>query len=132
MPPLEEPVYFVDRSLGKRVIAERLRDEGIKVEVHDDHLAQDAPDEEWVRLAADRGWVALTRDKNIRHRSAEISAIRRFGASVIVIRMKDARAIAIAEVLVNARRRMASFVARTPPPFVAGLRADGKLPSYSI
>ena len=79
MPPLEEPVYFVDRSLGKRVIAERLRDEGIKVEVHDDHLAQDAPDEEWVRLAADRGWVA-----------------------------------------------------RTPPPFVAGLSADGKLLNYSI
>ena len=28
-------------------IAERLRQEGLRVEIHDDHLPPDAPDEEW-------------------------------------------------------------------------------------
>lgn len=38
MPPLEEPVLFIDRSLGKHIIINRLRAEGMKVEAHDDHL----------------------------------------------------------------------------------------------
>ena len=49
-PPPDEPTLFLDRSLGKHIIADRLRSEGIKVEVHDDHLPADAPDEDWLAL----------------------------------------------------------------------------------
>ena len=42
---VEQPVPY--RNLGKRVIAERLRQNGLRVALHDDHLPPDAPDEEW-------------------------------------------------------------------------------------
>ena len=71
----EDLTLFLDRNLGKNIIANRLRSEGIKVEVHDDHLPSDAPDEEWIELVGQRCWVAVTRDRNVRYRGAELAAI---------------------------------------------------------
>jgi hypothetical protein len=34
----ESPILFLDRSLGKKTVAEALRGIGAKVEVHDDHF----------------------------------------------------------------------------------------------
>jgi hypothetical protein len=46
---LPEPwTFFVDRSLGGRVVAEALRAAGEAVEVHDDHFAVDAADQTWL------------------------------------------------------------------------------------
>lgn len=36
--PQREPTLFLDRNLGKHIVANRLRSEGMAVEVHDDHL----------------------------------------------------------------------------------------------
>ena len=95
------------------------------VEVHDDHLAPDAPDEEWIALVGRRGWVAITKDRNVRYRAAELGAIRRHSARIIVIRMKDATGPDIAELLVRGRHRIARFAAKRPPPFVAGIYGSG-------
>ena len=102
------------------------------VEVHDDHLPQNTPDEDWIALVGRKGWVAITKDKNIRYRAAELGAIRRHSARVIVIRMKNATGPHIAELLVKGRRRIARFAAKTPPPFVAGLYANGTVKGYEI
>ncbi len=87
----EEPILFLDRNLGKHVIADRLRSAGMKVEIHDNHLPLDAPDEDWIALVGRRGWVALTKDKNIRYRTAELASIIRNAARVIVVRAKMRR-----------------------------------------
>ena len=42
--PLETAVFFIDRSVGKKTVANALREAGLHVEVHDDHFAQDALD----------------------------------------------------------------------------------------
>ena len=102
----------------------------MKVEVHDDHLPLDAPDEEWVALVGRMGWVVITKDKNVRYRAAELDAIRRHSARVIVIRMKNATGPDIAELLVNGRRRIARFAAETPAPFVAGIYGSGTVKAY--
>lgn len=70
-----EPTLFLDRNLGKHAIANRLRSEGMAVEVHDDHLAPDAPDEDWIALVGCKNWLAITKDRNIRYRTAELEAI---------------------------------------------------------
>lgn len=49
-PDIGDFVLFLDRNLGKHIIADRLRSEGLNVEIHDDHLPLDAPDEEWLKL----------------------------------------------------------------------------------
>ena len=130
--PPPEPTLFIDRSLGKHIIADRLRTEGMAVEVHDDHLPQDAPDEDWIALVGHRGWVAITKDRNIRYRASELEAIRRHTARVIVIRMKNATGPEIAELLLKGRRRIARFAAKTPPPFVAGIYGSGTVKAYEI
>ena len=45
-----------------------LRRADLKVEVHDEHLAQDAPDPEWLAFAARNNWIVITRDERIRYR----------------------------------------------------------------
>lgn len=128
--PLPEPTLFLDRNLGKHIIAERLRSEGMKVEVHDDHLATDAPDEDWIALVGRRRWVAITKDKNVRYRAAELQAIQRYSARVIVVRTKNATGSDIAELLVKGRRRILRFVTATQPPFVAGINRSGAVKAY--
>lgn len=107
--PPEVPTLFLDRNLGKKIIPERLRPEGIQVEVHDDHLAIDAPDEEWIALVGRMNWVAITKDRNIRYRSAELDSVAKHSARVVVIRMKNATGPDIADLLANARDRIARF-----------------------
>ena len=126
-PPPELPTLFLDRNLGKNIVSERLRAEGVDIEVHDDHFAIDAPDEEWIGSVARRGWVAVTRDRNIRYRTHEMNSIRENAARVIVIRMKAATGEAIAEVLCRSMSRIARFVTATPAPFVVAITSNGAL-----
>ena len=126
----EEPILFLDRNLGKHIIAGRLRSAGMKVEVHDNHLPPDAPDEDWIAFVGRMGWVALTKDKNIRYRIAELESIRRNAARIIVIRAKNATGSDIAELLVKGRRRIARFAAKTPAPFVAAIDGSGRVRMY--
>ena len=78
--PPEPPQFFVDRSLGKHLIPESLRQAGYTVHtlasVYGEQGAQTVSDEEWIELAADRGWVVLTKDDRIRRRPAELRAVR--------------------------------------------------------
>lgn len=52
-PEQPEPlVFFIDRSLGKKTIADALKQEGAKVHVHDDLFPADTEDERWLRRSA--------------------------------------------------------------------------------
>ena len=78
------------------------------------------------------GWVAITKDRNVRYRAAELEAIRRHSARIVVIRMKNATGPDIAALLLTARRRIARFAAKTLPPFVAGIYRNGTVKAYEI
>ncbi len=122
-----EPTLFLDRNLGRHIVACRLRSDGMTVEVYDDHLPEEAPDEEWIELVGRMNWIAITRDNNVRYRTAELEAIRRHVARVIVIRMKNVTGSDIAALLAKAR-----FAERTPAPFVAGIQGSGAIQIYDI
>ena len=126
----EEPTLFLDRNLGKHIIANRLRSVGMKIELHDNHLPADAPDEDWIALVGRMGWVALTKDKNIRYRTAELKSIMKNAARIVVIRAKNTTGSDIAELLVKGRHRIARFAAKTPAPFVAAIDRSSKVRSY--
>lgn len=129
-PPPDEPTLFLDRNLGRHIVADRLRSEGMKVEIHDDHLPPDAPDEEWIALVGRKGWVAVTKDKNVRYRAAELVSIKRHSARVLVVRTKNATGPDIATLLVAGRRRIARLARNTPAPFVAGITGSGQVKKY--
>ena len=129
--PPDEPTLFLDRNLGRHIVADRLRSEGMKVEVHDDHLPPDAPDEEWITLVGRKGWGAVTKDKNVRYRAAELASIRRHSARVLVVRTKNATGLDIAALLIAGRRRIARFAqSTTPAPFVAAIYRSGQVKEY--
>ena len=121
---------FLDRNLGKHIIAEELRSLGMKVEVHDDHLPPDAPDEDWIALVGKEGWVALTMDKNVRHRKAELDYIRRHSARVVVLRAKNATGSDIGDLLAKGRNSIIRFATKTAAPFVARIDRRGKVPPW--
>jgi uncharacterized protein with PIN domain len=58
-------VFFLDRSLGKKIIAEALRTAGADVRIHDDIFIQDAQDVEWLPEVGQKGWIVLTKDSHI-------------------------------------------------------------------
>jgi len=73
---LPEPwTFFVDRSLGGKVVADALRAAGEAVEVHDDHFAADAADQTWLAEIGMRAWVVLSKDDRIRRNPVEREAL---------------------------------------------------------
>ena len=125
-------VLFLDRNLGKHVIAEALLAAGHPVEIHDDHLPVNAPDEDWIKLISSRGWIGVTKDKRIRYRSAEISTIKEYRARVIVIRAKNQTGTELAEILLKYHSRIQKFVTREKAPFIAGINRSGTISHYDV
>src|SRR4051794_33387616 len=71
---LEQAIFFVDRSLGRK-LGIALRAAGWKIELHGDHFPDNTPDEEWLLNVGAKGWVVLTKDKNIRRNEVERHAV---------------------------------------------------------
>jgi predicted nuclease of predicted toxin-antitoxin system len=125
--PREAPHFFIDRCLGKNVIADALRNAGASVQIHDDHFAPDAPDQEWLQRVADRGWIVLTKDKRIRRRSVEIIAIRNAKAKVFCLTAGDLTAPEMSEIFVGALQKMLRFALGNKAPFLAKITAGGSV-----
>ena len=85
-------------------------------------------DPDWAKLVAGQGWVAITRDKHIRYRAAEKRAIAEAGLAlfVLVSRRNLRRADIIAHIDAAAPR-MARFMEKHSPPFIAGIDKSGKI-----
>ena len=85
--PEQPPRYFLDRSLGRRAVPEALRADGWDLITLAEHYGMPADeqvaDTEWIEEAAKRGWPILMKDKRIRHRQAEISAVTELSSIVM-------------------------------------------------
>ena len=129
----DQAVFFLDRNLGRYTVARALCAENIKVEVHDDHFPEDALDEEWIKSVAENSWIAVTKDDRIRHRTAEINAIRDYKARVIIVVSRNATGREIAEILLKGHKRIIRLAMRTPAPFIAKIYRGGsvrRMPEY--
>ena len=109
-------VFFTDRNLGKR-FGLRLREHGVSVELHDDHLPQEAMDEHVLRIVAENGWVLLTLDYRIRYLPAEKEAIATYHARVL--HLKTTRLMPLSELadhFAGNIQRVERFLRKNPPP----------------
>ena len=77
---VESLVFFVDRSLGGKLVPEALRAAGRSVAVHDELFASDTPDTTWIPEVSQRRWVILTKDENIARNPLELEALLYAGA----------------------------------------------------
>lgn len=117
--PLDDAVFFIDRSLGRKAVAETLRQAGEKVEVHDDHLPQDAKDEEWLRYVGTRNWVALTQDDRIRFHYHERMALLQANVRAFVLTAKGLRGEENGAIIAKALPAIRRILSKHPGPFIA-------------
>jgi len=123
--PPNPPVFFIDRSLGKHIVAGALRQASAHVEVHDDHFPKDAPDAEWLAEAGQRKWIVLTKDKRMRHRILEVATIARARVRVFTLTAQDLQGFEMAAIFVKALPKMSGFALGNPPPFIATVSKSG-------
>jgi hypothetical protein len=87
---LPEPwVFFLDRSLGGRIVFEELRAQGEAVEAHDKHFPQDASDVQWLGDVGRKGWVVLSKDDRIRLNDLERAALVEAGVAAFFLGRRD-------------------------------------------
>jgi len=128
-PPDIARVFFIDRSLGQKIIAERLRQSGVHVEIHDDHFPQNALDEDWLLEVGKREWIVLTKDDRIRYRPAALEAYRRNNVRVFIFGSGEMKAQEMADAFVKALPRILRFARNKPAPFFARISRAGLVSS---
>lgn len=121
----EEAVFFVDRSLGRRWVAEALARAGLRVEIHDAHFSSTTADVEWLRVVGERGWIVLTKDDRIRRHPLERRALIEAGLRVFVVKAKAAAGEEIAAMLAEQAGALVGFARAQPAPFVAQVSRKG-------
>jgi len=124
--PRRPITYFIDRSLGDRIVAEALRTHGLTVHVHKGHFPPDARDEDWLREVGQRRWVVLTKDKMLRYRETEITTLLAAKVRAFVLTSGNLRADEMAGAFIRALPRMERFLRKMKGPFVARVTRGGK------
>lgn len=125
--PPESPVFFLDRSLGKKRIATALRQAGVIVHVHDEHFLPDAKDEDWLSQVGQRGWVVLTKDHRIRYRQVERLALLRAGVAAFILTSGDLQGEEMARIFVKVLPIISRFLRRHRKPFIAKVARNGSV-----
>jgi predicted nuclease of predicted toxin-antitoxin system len=120
-------VFFLDRNLGKKIIAEALRQAGAEVRVHDDHFPSFTRDEEWLSEVGRQGWIVLTKDARIRYREIERTALMNAGVGAFVLTAKNLQGSEMASIFVHALPSMTRFAVRHPRPFIAKVTPSGAI-----
>lgn len=111
--------------MGQKVIAEKVRQSGVTVEIHDDHFPQNVQDEDWISDVGKRGWVVLTKDDRIRYRPAALDAYRRHKVRVFVFGSGEMKGQEMAEAFVKALPKIARFALTKTAPFFARISRSG-------
>jgi len=126
-PPTEPPTFFVDRCLGSSDVPNALRQAGARVEIHDDHFAQDALDTDWLPIVGAKGWILLTRDKRIRRRELEKQALMSAGIGAFFLSGTEMTGEDMAQAFVAALSEMSHVVEKRVRPFIAYVSRSGDI-----
>jgi len=122
----EDLVFFVDRSLGGKLVVEALRQAGACVVAHDGVFDQNATDVEWLAEAGRRAWVVLTKDGAIRRNPHEKAMFRDAEVRVFALARRNLAGPEMAELFVAALPGMRKRAVAVPAPFVFSVSRRGE------
>jgi len=121
-------VFFVDRSLGRKIIPEALRNANEVVKAHDDLFPQNTADTVWLAEAGRQGWLVLTKDTRIRYHANEIAALLNSGVRAFVLTARgDLTGAEMAEIFLKALASIKRVASENPAPFIARIPRDGSV-----
>jgi len=120
----KSPEFFIDRSLGRKHLAEALEELGLTVHtmasVYGEHVAQELEDERWLADVGQHDWIVLMKDDAIRRRPSERD----------VLKAAQVRAFCLTNAQLRASEQSARFVgnierilrqAEKPGPYIYGV-----------
>ena len=113
--------------MGKNKLAVALRQAGCQVEIHDDHFPPNAIDPVWLTEAGKRGWIVITKDKRIRYRTLELTALMNAKVRTFVLTGGNLHGEEVAQLLVRILPRLKNFLTRHKPPFIAAISRGGTI-----
>jgi PIN like domain len=122
------PEFFIDRSLGRRHLADALRGHGYVVHtlssVYGEQKGQLVEDERWLADAGIHGWVVLMKDDAIRRRPSERDALDASGVRAFCLTNANLRAEQQTARFVENRHRIEQQ-ARKAGPYIYGVYESG-------
>jgi hypothetical protein len=124
--PASRLVFFIDRSLGRKCVAQALREAGARVEVHDDHFAQHTPDVDWLAEVGQRGWVVLSKDERIRRNRIERDALNAARVRAFFLTQQDITGPEMADLFKSVLRGMENRAVSQPAPFIYTISRGAK------
>ncbi|MEO8010927.1 MAG: hypothetical protein ABI650_04715 [Dokdonella sp.] len=119
------PIFFIDRSLGRRHVAEALRSAGAEVVIHDDVFSQNATDTEWLDEAGRRGWIVLTKDDAIRRHPQERHMVETGGVRMFALTARNLVGTEMADLFVRVLFGMQHRATTVKPPFIFAISRLG-------
>jgi len=124
----EPPVFFVDRSLGGKIVPTSLIAAGWRIERHDDHFRHNTADTVWISAVGKRGWIILTADQRIRYNPPEKAALLASGTHTFLLAgRKDHTGVEMAAAFVAAQSGILHAIATRKPPALFKVYGDGRV-----
>jgi PIN like domain len=118
------PEFFIDRSLGRKHLANALTEQGVIVHtmasVYGEDVAQGLADEQWLTDAGAKGWIVLMKDDAIRRRPAERDALADAAVRAFCLTNANLRASEQSDRFVGNLERILRR-AQTPGPYIYGV-----------
>jgi hypothetical protein len=118
------PEFFIDRSLGRKHLANALTEQGVIVHtmasVYGEDVAQGLVDEQWLTDAGAEGWIVLMKDDAIRRRPAERDVLADAAVRAFCLTNANLRASEQSDRFVGNLERILRR-AQTPGPYIYGV-----------
>src|SRR3954469_14053680 len=118
------PEFFIDRSLGRKHLAQALIELGFTVRTmasaYGEEVAQTLDDEAWLSDAGAKGWIVLMKDDAIRRRPAERDALADAGVRAFCLTNAQLRKEEQTERFVGNIDRIVRQ-AQQPGPYIYGV-----------
>jgi hypothetical protein len=125
----EDTTFFLDRSIGRFKCARPLRDAGLRIEIHDDHFAQNTADEEWIARCGRENWVVITGDiwKRGRKEAPQVNAVAFGRVRVFQLATNDIPSELWAQAILKAERKILKILKMNKGPFMARVTPGGNV-----
>jgi predicted nuclease of predicted toxin-antitoxin system len=130
--PRKDATLFLDRNLGRKVVADVLREAGFPVVAHDEKFAPDTPDEEWLDVVGKQGWIVISRDRQIRRRPNELDALRRAKVRAVFVTGGNLSGHALAELVRSSGAKIQNHALSASAPVIFSLTKDGSLKKIKL
>lgn len=116
--------FFIDNNLSEQ-LARGMKEFGEDVVHLKEFFADDADDAVWLQRIGDEGWFLITRDDKIRHRPAEIQALRNHQVGAFFLGGKNRTRCELIQQLVRNWPRIKEYASKTKRPFACRIPPSG-------